>query len=41
VLPDRPTGCDDVLAFCGDDIAVPPLAFSSTIKDMKELLHHA
>ena len=31
----------DVMAFYGDGAAVPPLAFSSTIKDMKALLHNA
>jgi hypothetical protein len=31
---------DDVLAFYGDGAAVSPLAFSSTIKDMKGLLHN-
>jgi hypothetical protein len=41
VLPDRPTRRDYVLAFCVDDIAVPPLAFSLTIEDMKEVLHYA
>jgi hypothetical protein len=41
VFRDRPTRRDDVLAFYGDDAVVPPLAFSSTIKDMKALLHHA
>jgi hypothetical protein len=41
VFRDRPTRRDDVLAFYGDDAAVPPLAFSSTIKDMKALLHNA
>jgi hypothetical protein len=32
---------DDVLAFYGDGATVTPLAFSSTIKDMKALLHNA
>jgi hypothetical protein len=41
VFRDRPSGCDDVLAFYGDAAVVPPLAFSSTIKDMKALLHNA
>ena len=41
VFRDRPTRRDDVLAFYGDDAAVPPLAFCSTIKDMKALLHNA
>ena len=31
----------DVMAFYRDRAAVPPLAFSSTIKDMKALLHNA
>jgi hypothetical protein len=29
------------MAFYGDGAAVRPLAFSSTIKDMKALLHNA
>ena len=41
VFCDRPTRRDDVLAFYGDSAAVPPLAFSATIKDMKALLHNA
>ena len=41
VFRDRPTRRDDVMAFYGDCVAVPPLAFSSTIKDMKGLLHNA
>lgn len=41
VFLDRPTRRDDVLSFYGDDVAVPPLAFSSTIKDMKAMLHNA
>ena len=41
VLRDRPTRRDDVMAFYGDGAAVAPLAFSSTIKDMKALLHNA
>ena len=41
VFLDRPTRRDDVLAFYGDDVSVPPQAFSSTIKDMKALLHNA
>lgn len=32
---------DDVLAFYGQRVMVPPLAFSATIKDMKALLHNA
>ena len=31
----------DVMAFYGDGASVRPLAFSSTIKDMKALLHNA
>jgi hypothetical protein len=31
---------NDVLAFYGQGAAVPPLAFSATIKDMKALLHN-
>ena len=41
VFRDSPTRRADVLAFYGDDVAVKPLAFSSTIKDMKALLHNA
>jgi hypothetical protein len=41
VFRDRPTRRQDVLAFYGERAAVPPLAFSSTIKDMKALLHNA
>lgn len=41
VFRDRPTRRDDVLAFFGDGATVPPLAFSTTIKDMKALLHNA
>ena len=41
VFRDRPMRHDDVLAFYGDGAAVPPLSFSSTIKDMKALLHNA
>jgi hypothetical protein len=40
VFRDRPTRRDDVMSFYGDDAAVPPLAFSATIKDMKALLHN-
>jgi hypothetical protein len=36
-----PSRRDDVLAFSGDAAVVLPLAFSSTIKDMKALLHNA
>jgi len=41
VFRDSPTRRADVLAFYGNDGAVRPLAFSSTIKDMKALLHNA
>ena len=41
VFRDRITRRDDVLAFYGDGATVTPLAFSSTIKDMKALLHNA
>ncbi len=41
VFGDRPTRRRDVLAFYGDAISVRPLAFASTIKDMKGLLHNA
>jgi hypothetical protein len=41
VFRDRMTRRDDVLAFYGDGATVAPLAFSSTIKDMKALLHNA
>ena len=41
VFQDRMTRRDDVLAFYGDSATVTPLAFSSTIKDMKALLHNA
>jgi len=41
VFRDRPTRRDDVLAFYGDDAAVPPHSFAATIKDMKALLHNA
>jgi hypothetical protein len=41
VFRDRSTRHKDVMAFYGDAAAVPPLAFSSTIKDMKALLHNA
>lgn len=40
VFRDRFTRRKDVMAFYGDEVAVPPLAFSSTIKDMKALLHN-
>jgi hypothetical protein len=41
VFRDRPSRCNDVFAFYSGDAAVPPLRFSSTIKDMKGLLHNA
>ena len=41
VFRDRPTRREDVMAFYRDGAAVPPLTFSSTIKDMKALLHNA
>jgi hypothetical protein len=41
VFRDRTSRRGDVLAFYGDSAAVPALAFSSTIKDMKALLHNA
>jgi hypothetical protein len=33
VFRDRATRAEDVMAFYGNGVAVPPLAFSSTIKD--------
>jgi hypothetical protein len=41
VFRDRSTRRDNVMAFYGERAVVPPLAFSSTIKDMKALLHNA
>ena len=41
VFKDSPDRQADVLSFYGDNATVPPLAFSSTIKDMKALLHNA
>jgi hypothetical protein len=41
VFRDRPTRRDDVMGFYGNAISVHPLAFASTIKDMKGLLHNA
>ena len=41
VFRDRKTRRDDVMAFYVDRTTVPPLAFSTTIKDMKALLHNA
>jgi Domain of unknown function (DUF5659) len=40
VFRDRATRRDDVMAFYGDATSVRPLAFVSTIKDMKGLLHN-
>lgn len=41
VFRDREARRNDVMAFYGDCASVSPLAFSSTIKDMKALLHNA
>ncbi len=41
VFRDRQARRDDVMAFYGDGAAVAPLAFSTTIKDMKAMLHNA
>ncbi len=41
VFRDRPSRRDDVLAFYSGSAMVPPLAFSTTIKDMKALLYNA
>ena len=41
VFCDRPSRREDVMGFYGNTISVRPLAFSSTIKDMKGLLHNA
>lgn len=40
VFGDRPGRKDDVMAFYGNGTRVPPLAFASTIRDMKALLHN-
>jgi hypothetical protein len=40
VFLDRPTRCDDVMAFYGDAATVRPLAFAATIKDMKGLVYN-
>ncbi len=40
VFHDEPTRHSDVMAFYNDRATVAPLAFSSTIKDMKGLLHN-
>jgi len=37
MFEDRPERETDVLLYYGDRTEVPPLAFSSTIKDMKAL----
>lgn len=41
VFRDKQARREDVIAFYGDGTAVPPLAFSATIRDMKALLHNA
>ncbi len=41
VFRDRPSRFHDVLAFYNNGSAVAPLAFSSTIKEMKGLLYNA
>lgn len=41
VFRDRPSRHDDVLSFYGQGAMVPPLAFSTIVKDMKALLHNA
>jgi hypothetical protein len=41
IFRDRPKRRDDVLTFYSDGVTVPPLAFSTTINDMKALLHNA
>jgi hypothetical protein len=41
VFRDRSSRRDDVLSFYRDGTMIPPLAFSTTIKDMKALLHNA
>lgn len=40
VFQDRASRRADVVAFYGDATSVRPLAFASTIKDMKGLLHN-
>ena len=40
VFKDQPARPADVIAFYGDSSIVSPLAFSSTVKDMKALLHN-
>lgn len=41
VFRDSPSRHEDVMGFYGDAVSVRPLAFASTIKDMKGLLHNA
>jgi hypothetical protein len=41
VFRDRSSRRADVLSFYGDGAMIAPLAFSTTIKDMKALLHNA
>ena len=41
VFKDRPSRREDVMAYYGEAVTVRPLAFASTIKDMKALLHNA
>jgi hypothetical protein len=41
VFRDSPSRREDVLAFYGDGAAVPPLAFSAVIRNMKALLRNA
>ncbi len=41
VFKDTDARRGDVMAFFGDGASVRPLAFASTIKDMKALLHNA
>ena len=41
VFKDTDARRGDVMAFYGDGASVRPLALSSTIKDMKALLHNA
>lgn len=41
VFRDQPSRREDVLSFYGYGAAVPLLAFSTTIKGMKALLHNA
>jgi hypothetical protein len=41
VFRDRSSRRQDVLSFYGNGATVSPLTFSTTIKDMKALLHNA